>query len=240
MDNGRNVLITGGTDGIGLLLVNHYLSIGANVIATGRRSSDEIENWPQSAHYVQADMARADCTEIIVKFVAQAGWDRIDNLILNAGTGSVCDPADEMPQAICNTISVNLAGPITIIRELAPILEAGDSAGQVTLIGSSAIRGAPQFASYAASKAGLDGFARALASEWAGRIKVQIIHPGPVATRMHEKANLKTGFMRRFFIDPVHATRRIAHNIERGKPRAFLSIGLREIAAGLVGKGPKS
>lgn len=239
MDNGRNVLITGGTDGIGLLLVKHYLSIGANVIATGRRPSGSIEDWPQSARYLQVDQAKADCAELILQSVKQSGWCNIDNLILNAGTGKVCDPADETSQAICNTISANLTGPITILRELAPLLEAGDKPAQVTLIGSSAIRGAPRFASYAASKAGLDGFARAVASEWAGRIKAQIIHPGPIATRMHEKANLDTGFMRRFFIDPVHAANRIAQIIETGKPRTFLSIGIREITAGLVGKGPK-
>ncbi|MEM7463126.1 MAG: SDR family oxidoreductase [Pseudomonadota bacterium] len=238
MSNGRNVLITGGTDGIGLLLVRHYLSEGAHVVTTGRRPADETEFTSDNIHYIQADQARDDCAGKILKSVRQLGWNRIDNLILNAGTGTVGDPADESAEAICNTISVNLAAPITILRDLAPLLETSDRQGQVTLIGSTAIRGAAQFASYSASKAGLDGFARAVASEWAGRMKVQIIHPGPIATRMHEKAQLNVGFARRFFIDPDRATRRVAQFIERGTPRAFLSIGPREIVSGLLGKGP--
>ncbi len=238
MDNGRNVLITGGTDGIGLLLVRHYLSASAAVVATGRRPVDETEFNTDNVHYIQADQARNDCSDNILQSVKQLGWNRIDNLILNAGTGTVGDPADESAEAICNTISVNLAAPITILQTLAPLLEASGRPGQVTLIGSTAIRGAAQFASYSASKAGLEGFARAVASEWTGRIKVQIIHPGPIATRMHEKAQLKVGFARRFFIHPDHATNRVAQIIERGTPRAFLSIGPREIVSGLLGRGP--
>ncbi|MGI9402033.1 MAG: SDR family NAD(P)-dependent oxidoreductase [Rhizobiaceae bacterium] len=240
MDDGRNVLITGGTDGIGLLLVRHYLATGAKVIFTGRRSEEEIENHPEAAHYIQADQAKTDCAENILKTVKQAGWEKIDNLILNAGTGTVCDPVEEASGSILNTISVNLAGPITILRELAPFLEAGDRPAVVTFIGSTAIRGAPQFASYAASKAGLDAFARALASEWAGRVKVQIIHPGPIATQMHKKAQLNTGFARRFFINPDFAAERLVQMIDREKQRSFLPIGFREIAAGLTGKGPES
>jgi len=240
MDDGRNVLITGGTDGIGLLLVRYYLATGANVIFTGRRSKEEIKNYPGAAHYIKADQSKADCAEKILKSVTQAGWGNIDNLILNAGAGAVCDPVEEASDAILDTISVNLAGPIVILRELVPLLEAGNRPAVVTFIGSTAIRGAPQFASYAASKAGLDAFTRALASEWVGRIKLQIIHPGPIATQMHKKANLETGCARRFFINPEFAAERVVQIIERRKQRSFLPIGIREITAGLTGRGPGS
>ena len=72
----------------------------------------------------------------------------------------------------------------------------------MTLIGSVARKGQAQFPAYAASKGALHGFARALRSEWSGKVAVQVLHPGPTRTDMHEKAGHDPGRMRSFFFNP--------------------------------------
>ena len=133
--------------------------------------------------------------------LAALRWAEIDNAILNAGTGFVCDPSKEATQAIRQTLDVNLAANVVIAHTLYPFL-AKSKRSKLSFIGSTARKGAADFASYAASKAALHGLARALKEEWRGRVKVQAIHPGPTKTAMHEKAGLKLGASRNFFADP--------------------------------------
>jgi short-subunit dehydrogenase len=129
------------------------------------------------------------------------GWNELDNVILNAGTGFVADPAEEPVETIRQTLDVNLAANIAIAHAVYPHLKASRR-GKLSIIGSTARKGAGNFASYAASKAALHGLARALKEEWRGKVKVQAIHPGPTKTDMHEKAGLKLGAARNFFADP--------------------------------------
>ena len=90
---------------------------------------------------------------------------------------------------------------------------------------------------YAASKSGLAGLARSLCAEWRGRIDVQIIHPGPTATAMHERAGYDPGWMRKFFLPDRLAAATIARLMSGNAPvsgiysvallREFLAAALR-------------
>ena len=134
---------------------------------------------------------------------------------MNAGNGTICPPLEEQADSLINTLNVNLASPIAITHALAPLLFAADN-GKLTIIGSTSHKGAANFASYAASKAGLNGFARSLREEWKGRINVQIIHPGPTATGMHAKAGFVPGIIKHIFLDPDFVTRTIIRKIKNG------------------------
>ena len=234
--SGTNVLITGASDGIGFELLLLFSREGAHVIGTGTRPASALPvSWPANARYIQADQAHFDVANILLNAAGAAGWDAIDHLVLNAATGFVSAAEDEKPEAIAKTLAINLVAPMAITHGLAHMLFA--CRGLVTLIGSSAHKGAPGFASYAASKAGLGGFARALRSEWQERADVQILHPGPTATAMHAKAGSIPGFARRFFIQPDECARRIRRHIDQRTARANICIGLREVMSGLAGIG---
>lgn len=235
MTGKKRVIVTGATAGIGFRLARLFAGQGADVLATGRRTKQSLENWPSDIRYLQADQTDPSVSSTIAKAVEAAGWSCIEYLVLNAGIGSVGDPASETPARIQETLQVNLVSPMLILHALAEKLEAARPNGKVTLIGSTARRGAPQFASYAASKAGLAGFARALASEWQDRIAVQVIHPGPTATDMHAKAGLALGNARRFFVDPDRSARRIYSLIQGDRSIATVSIGPRELVSGIAG-----
>jgi len=205
-------LITGATDGIGLLLARSYASRGLNVLATGRRSLKNHRAFFGVDHisYLQADQEEpARTATLIAQTLKTMGWEHLDIAILNAAIGWAGRPEDEPARSIESQIAINLKAPICIAREVAPRLFANN--GKLTLIGSTAAKGQGSFATYAATKAGLNGFARSLREEWRGRAQVQIVHPGPVRTDMHAKAGMKLGIARMFFMPP----RRAAMAIER-------------------------
>jgi short-subunit dehydrogenase len=56
----------------------------------------------------------------------------------------------------------------------------------------------------------LHGLARALRSEWAGKVGVQVVHPGPTRTPMHEKAGFDPGRLAALFLDPRDVAAMIA------------------------------
>lgn len=216
------ILVTGGTSGIGLALA-WRLAPTADLLLTGRRAVDDIRDLlPEGATYVAADQAHPEAaTATIAATLDELGWDRLDLAVLNAGLGRVGDPAAEAPEMLRETLDANLLGPILLSQMLLPRLEA--SRGKLVLIGSTGHRGAPGFASYAASKAGLGGFARALAEEWRGRVDVRVIHPGPTATGMHQRAGHDPGRAGRFFAAPETMAELIEQAITARRPAATIS-----------------
>ena len=197
----RKILVTGATDGIGLALVQR-LAPRHDVMAAGRRSPKEARALlPENVVYAQADQTGPEAAaQAVARALLQNNWARLDFAVLNAGTGHATAPQVETSEAIRSTLDVNLSGTIFLAHTLLPWLE--KSRGQLTFVGSVARKGAPDFASYAASKAGLHGVARALREEWRGRVRVQILHPGATMTGMHEKAGFDPGWMRQWFIRP--------------------------------------
>ena len=225
----RTILITGATDGIGLLLAKSYASRGHKVLATGRRviaddqqffSSDDIT-------YVTADQKNPKtAAQTIAAAMLDMDWTKLDLAILNGAMGWTGNPQDEPSENIRQQIDVNFTAPIFLTQALAPWLFV--DGGKLVFIGSTVIfKGNGQFATYAATKAGLAGFARSLSSEWMGRATVSIIHPGPVRTSMHAKAGLKLGMVRRFFASPRKTADAIEYSIRRGDHKRLLTRGFR-------------
>ena len=219
------ILITGASDGLGYHLARDYAANGHDVIATGtRRIADDRTHFDQPGiAYVRADQSEPQraCAQI-TEALDRLGWDTLDLVILNAGMGWAGDPVEEPADTASRQIAVNLTAPVAITHMLAPHLFATE--GKLALIGSTAsVKGNPAFATYSASKAALDAFARALREEWNGRAEVIMLHPGPIRTDMHEKAGLKLGGVRRFFMKPERAARAVARAIRNGDSRRFIS-----------------
>lgn len=205
----RKILITGGTAGIGLALARK-LAAHHDVMITGSRAPHDLpDGVAEHMTYVRADLSDPQAaSETIARALLQAGWTSLDNAVLNAGTGFAVDGAMETREQIRTTLDVNLVAPALLSRALFAWL--AKAKGTLTLVGSVAHRGQPLFPAYAASKAGLHGLARSLRSEWAGRVAVQVVHPGPTKTDMHEKAGHDPGRMRELFLDPGDAAAMIA------------------------------
>lgn len=212
----RRILITGATSGIGLALATR-LAPRHDILATGRVAERDVAGkLPPNVHFVQASQKDPiAAARSIAARLDELGYMGLDNAILNAGTGFVAEPQQETAEKTRETLDVNLAATIAISHTIYPYL--AKRGGRLTIIGSKAARGSPRIASYAASKAGLAGLVRALRMEWRGRVSVQILHPGPTATGMHEKAGYEAGRLGAFFLTPTAMAAMLEYAISRGR-----------------------
>lgn len=175
--SGKRILVTGGSQGIGLATATAFLGLGAIVHITGTRlAAGEYDDDLAGLHYHRADMA-VDADRAAL---AEAVGD-VDVLINNAGAGS----NDEYTTAgFARILAINL----TAVMDLSTRLHAGLAAakGSIVNVGSlSSFLALKETPAYTASKTGLLGLTRALADKWsADGIRVNLVAPGFIATRM--------------------------------------------------------
>ncbi|MEP2979390.1 MAG: SDR family oxidoreductase [Lentilitoribacter sp.] len=217
-------LLTGATSGIGLELAKR-LVFTDHLVVIGRKPESEVHAIiSDKIQYIQTDISNPEqATEAVVSSLNDMQVEKIDRVIHCAGTGVYTSPEQETLEQIDLNVSVNLLFPVLLTRALVPQIEAAK--GKVVLIGSVAHKGSPNMASYAASKAGLAGFARSLEAEWRGRINVQVIHPGPTLTPMLEKAGYKVGMERHIFLSPPVMAEAVLKAIQSGKKSATIFLG---------------
>jgi uncharacterized oxidoreductase len=183
----RTILITGGTDGIGLELARQLLERGNTVIVTGRdaRRLDEARRRLPQVHAILSDVADAAAIEALHAEVT-ARFPRLDVIVNNAGIMRNIDLTGARPLAdITRELDVNLRGPIQMIQQFLPQLRAREQAAIVNV--SSGLAFVPLAISpvYSASKAALHAYTRALRVQLAGtRVRVFELAPPPVETRL--------------------------------------------------------
>lgn len=221
-NSGKKItLITGASSGIGLA-VARLLSSEHELILVGRRPRLEVDHaFTDDIQYIQADFSNSsEAVELIAQKLEEFGVKHLDHVIQCAGMGCYASPLDEDLSEISKTLNVNMLFPILLTRQLASLIEA--SKGKMTFIGSVAHKGSPQMASYAASKAGVNGFARSLQSEWQDRIHVQVLHPGPTLTPMLAKAGYKLGREKHLFVPVETMASEIVRLIKTNKKSATI------------------
>jgi NAD(P)-dependent dehydrogenase (short-subunit alcohol dehydrogenase family) len=188
----RTALVTGAGSGIGRAIALALAADGYRVLLTGRR----LENLRAAAHAIEAagglasvfsaDLAKRDATDALAAWVV-GGGEPLTVLVLNAGLGGPSPLEDATSVEFDRRIELNLVAPIRLTRALLPAIPI-DGTGRIVVVASVLARfGVPGYHGYCASKAGVAGFARALAREVAGdRISVNAICPGWVRTDMAE------------------------------------------------------
>jgi NAD(P)-dependent dehydrogenase (short-subunit alcohol dehydrogenase family) len=179
----RVVLVTGGTRGIGAAIATAFLAEGDEVVVCGRR---EPESPPsaggRAAEFHTADVREAEGAVGAVEAVL-ANHGRLDVVVNNAG-GTRPGPAAEMSaDSAAAVVNLNLLAPFYVAQRANAAMQEQAGGGVIVNIGSSAERRpAPGTAVYAAAKSGLHGLTRALALEWAPKVRVVQVTPGPVET----------------------------------------------------------
>ena len=175
----RVVLITGGSRGIGLACAEKFAALGDKVAITYNSSPP-----PPQFFGVKCDVTKAD--EVDAAFTAvEEHFGPVEILVSNAGITKDTLLLRMSESDFSSVIDANLTAAFRVVKRATPKMLKARS-GRIILMSSVVgLFGSAGQANYAASKAGLVGFARSLARELGSRsITVNVVSPGPVATDM--------------------------------------------------------
>lgn len=156
------VLVTGGSNGIGLAIARAYVAAGAKVVITGRKASaDEYDHDLSDFTYQQLDVsAQGSLVELA------SSLDKLDILVNNAGGAQ----ADEWSHGgFDESLSINLASAFHLSSACKPLLEASDFEGGASIIGIASMTsffGYEWTPGYGAAKAGLVQLVKTLGISW--------------------------------------------------------------------------
>lgn len=180
----KNVVITGGTTGIGLATAKAFIGAGANVWITGRnatnlqKAAEEIDS--PNLKTVVSDTSKLPEIAILENAIAANG-EKLDVLFLNAGIATFA-PIEQATEADFDAqFNTNVKGHYFTLQKLIPHLANGAS---VIFTSSTVATASNQGTSvYSATKGALNKIAQIAANELADRkIRVNIVSPGPVQT----------------------------------------------------------
>jgi 3-oxoacyl-[acyl-carrier protein] reductase len=187
----HNVLVTGGSRGIGLAISRRIAAAGYNVIAVARRESHELGNAIRDAkeatgglHFKAFDLSEIDAIPAFVKGVREQ-FGAIYGLVNNAGIGTEGLLATMHNTEIEALVRLNITSPIILTKYVARQMMA-DGVGRIINMSSIiATTGYNGLSVYGATKAAGTGFTRSLARE-VGKlgITVNAIAPGFVDTEL--------------------------------------------------------
>jgi NAD(P)-dependent dehydrogenase (short-subunit alcohol dehydrogenase family) len=181
--SGKDVLVTGGSTGIGLATAKRFADEGARVFFTGRRREEldqAEETIGHDAMGIQADSSNlADLKRLFAQIKQTAG--KLDVVFANAGGGSILPLAAVTEEHFDDTFGRNVKGVLFTVQKALPLLVDGAS---IVMTGSTAgSMGMPGLSVYAATKAAIRNFARTWTLELKDRgIRVNVVAPGAVGT----------------------------------------------------------
>ena len=175
----RVVLVTGGSRGIGLACARRFAELGDQVAVTFNSSPP-----PDGLFGVQCDVTSTESVDAAFKQVEEH-FGPVEILVSNAGVTNDGLLLRMKDTDFTSVIDANLTAAFRVTKRASQgMLKA--RRGRIILVSSVvALHGSPGQANYAASKAGLVGFARSVARELGSRgITCNVVAPGPVATDM--------------------------------------------------------
>ncbi len=182
---GRVVLVTGGSRGIGRACAQWFLTHGDRVAVTSR-SGDGGQIGPNYGRLLALACDVTDPGQVDAAFATvEETWGPVEILVANAGVTRDTLVLRMSEEAWAEVIDTNLSGVFRVAkRALTKMVRL--HRGRVIMVSSvGAFIGSPGQANYAASKAGLVGMARSMAREVASRsITINVVAPGLVETNM--------------------------------------------------------
>jgi 3-oxoacyl-[acyl-carrier protein] reductase len=185
---GKNVLITGGTRGIGRGIVLVAARAGARIVTCYQSDGEAAERLTQDLKetggehlVVRADLSDLGQVDELVATTASHCGGRIDGVVNNAGTISHIPFGELSADEWSRVLDTNLTSAYRVIHQSLPYLGAGSSIVNIGSRGAAA--GIPLRAHYTAAKAAMIGMTRSLAKELGPRgIRINVVAPGVIET----------------------------------------------------------
>lgn len=189
---GKHILITGATKGIGLAAANEMLDLGAQVFLVARTTSDierlvrEFRDRGLPVNGITADLSREEDRERIVEAVKNK-WGRLDVLVNNVGMNIRKSFSDYSREEYRRIFDTNLISALELTQALLPMLKKGEGAGVINVASVAGLVDVRSGAIYGMTKAALLQMTRHLAVEWAPfNIRVNAVSPWYTRTPLAE------------------------------------------------------
>lgn len=192
---GKTVLITGGTTGIGLAAAELFLKNSAQVVIAGRREEqgntalEKLRTIDHKVHFVQTDVSKGDQVRHLISETIKH-FGKLDAAFNNAGIEGQFSTIDKTPEEEYDRVmNINTKGVwLTCKYEIEQFKKQG-TGGTIVNTSSWLARGASAGSGiYSASKAAIDGLTKALTLETASEgIRINNIQPGYIRTPMFDR-----------------------------------------------------
>lgn len=195
---GKCVVVTGASSGMGRKIALDFAKEGATVIAVARRLerleeiAKEAESFAGKILPYQGDISLEEVNNGMIDYaVKECG--KLDVLVNNAGIMDEFTPIGELTDELFNKVmAVNLNGPIYAMRKAVQVMLEQETKGNIVNIASiGGICGARAGVAYTASKHAIVGATKNTAYMYAGKIRCNVVCPGGVETEvMNSQTNI--------------------------------------------------
>ena len=193
--DGRVALVTGASRGIGRAAAIAFAEAGAHVVALARTSGaleeldDEIRAKGGATTLVPLDLSDASAIEKLGPALMER-WGRLDILLANAGMlGPLAPLTHVSPKEWAKVFDTNVSANWRLLKSVEPALKASASGRVIILSSGAAHKCLAYWGPYSISKAAVEALGRTYAAETATTpIRVMMVNPGPLRTRMREEA----------------------------------------------------
>jgi NAD(P)-dependent dehydrogenase (short-subunit alcohol dehydrogenase family) len=205
--SGAHVLVTGGSNGIGLAIARAFAAAGAHVHVTG--TLEAAGDYPHDLSGFAYTPLDVRDPEAIARVAASC--TSLDVLVNNAGANFPFRPSEWDPEVFEDSVRVNLVGAFRMSLACKPLLAASRVEGGPSVLNvasMSAFKPVPSVPGYGAAKAGIVQLTLNLAAAWAPEgIRVNAVAPGLIESNMTramkgvealEKPELERSLMRRW------------------------------------------
>lgn len=183
---GRKIIITGGSSGIGKSTAKQLTELGAEVLITGR-SEERLSKAAQQigCKWIRADVSKQADVDLTFKWVYD-NWDnQLDILINNAGLGEFAPVESTSMESYHRVFGVNVFGPIMMCKQALQIMKAKNSGSIINVASTSSMKGFANGSAYSSSKFALRGFTQSLTEEARQHnIRVFQVNPSEVTTAL--------------------------------------------------------
>lgn len=223
---GKTVLLTGASSGIGKSVALLFAKEGAKVVAVARRMekleelSKEAANLPGEIIAFQGDISIDDDINNMVDYTMKR-YGQIDVLMNNAGILDNFTPIGELTDELWDkVIDINLTAPMKLARKVIPIMEKQEKGNIINTSSLGGLYGARAGTAYTASKYGLTGITKNIAYMYAPKgIRCNAICPGGVDTEIMSNLHASDFGMERVM-------KGTANNPRSGSPEEIANIAL--------------
>lgn len=185
---GKVALVTGGSRGLGYQMVMALAQRGADVVIASRKLdaceavAAEVRALGRRALPIACHVGKWDDIDAMIEKV-YAEFGRVDILINNAGLSPLAPSSHETDEALFDkVIDINFKGPFRLASQIAARMAAGDGGCVINVSSTGALRPIPAVAPYCGAKAALNAMTESFAKEYAPKVRVNTLSPGPFLT----------------------------------------------------------